>query len=116
MKNENLEGGSLPLAPTADAFSATPSAGSAPQRPLLLFLGIFLIFSLFSCATMQDDVYVDTVSGNAEFSAFEMRFAEIDAAYFASDESLKDKNLEIKAEALLSDMENAPLLYYTNKL
>ena len=105
MKNENLEGGSLPLAPTADAFSATPSAGSAPQRPLLLFLGIFLIFVLFSCATMQDDVYVDTVSGNAEFSVFEMRFAEIDSAYFASDESLKDKNLEIKAEALLSDLE-----------
>ena len=69
---------------------------------LLLFLGMF-----FSCASMQDDVYVDSLSGNSEISSFELRFSEIDAAYFSSDEALKDKDFEKKAEILIVDIEKA---------
>ena len=96
------------------AFSATPSAdggsGTASTEtrsiPRVFFWGLAcLIFSLFSCATMQDDMALDSISGNAEISAFEMRFSEIDSAYFEADEALKDKNLVRKAEVLLSELE-----------
>lgn len=73
------------------------------KKIVLLVLSVLLA----SCATMQDDVYVDNLTGNSELSGFEMRFAEIDSEYFASDENLKDKQLVQKAEVLLSDMEKA---------
>lgn len=87
---------------------ASSSAENVMKSSRLLFCGLIcMIFTLFSCATMQDDVYVDNLTGNTELSAFEMRFSEIDSEYFASDEELKDKTLEQKAESLLSDMEKS---------
>ena len=118
MRNEELEIKNCRGKPSPRcnrfAFSATPSAdggsGTASTEtcsiPRVFFWGLAcLIFSLFSCATMQDDMALDSISGNAEISAFEMRFSEIDSAYFEADEVLKDKNLVRKAEVLLSELE-----------
>ena len=69
------------------------------------FVFLFLAVLLASCATMQEDVYVENLSENSELSVFEMRFIEIDSAYFDSDEKLDDKRLSKNAEILLSDME-----------
>ena len=43
----------------------------------IAFLCVSFIFA--SCASMQEDVYVDAVSSSAEISALEERFAVIDA-------------------------------------
>ena len=75
-----------------------------PQGPFWLLL-CFCFLLLASCASMQDDIALDNIAGNADISAFESRFSEIDSAYFEADESIKDKNLLRKAELLLSDME-----------
>ena len=61
---------------------------------------LFLAVVLASCATMQEDVYVENLSENSELSVFEMRFIEIDSAYFDSDEKLGDKRLSKNAEIL----------------
>lgn len=66
-----------------------------------VFIGLFLL-GLVSCVSMQDDIYLDNISENAEISAFEKRFSEIDAKYF---DSSKDKNFQKNAEHLIADME-----------
>ena len=126
-------GESLPLARTS--LLATPSSGSRfwhglhrdsrecseetfltgfapfggapyPQRPHLFFGGIlFILLTLFSCVSMQDDVYYDSLAGNEQVLAFEKRFAEIDAVFFDSGID-GNKALEKKAEKLISDIDD----------
>lgn len=67
----------------------------------------FCVLFLLSCASMQDDIYIDSVSGSAEVLVYEERFAEIDAFYFSHDEAIKDKSVEQKSEVLLKELELA---------
>ncbi len=106
MKNVKLKGGSLPLASNAGAFYATPSADFPPQRPLKAFFFAGLLLLLFaSCASMQDDVYIDAVSSSAEISAFESRFALFDAQFYEGTESSHAKEWQKSGEKLISDIE-----------
>ena len=98
------EGKVFPCARTS--LRATPSAERSPQRLLLLFLCFFLLL-VTSCVSMQDDVNLDNASLNSEVSAFEKRFSEIDAAFFASDPSVRDKKLVQKTEILIADLEKS---------
>lgn len=73
---------------------------------------IFLLFALLggiftSCVTMQDDVYIDSVSASTEISSFEKRFSQLDAQYYASDDARKDKALQKETERLVSDIEES---------
>ena len=133
MRNEKSKGGSLPLAPTS--LVATPSAmdgsgiafaetrskpasqvlplmgRSLPRNaPFFTSLGISLfLFSLFlfSCVSMQDDVYSDTLAGSAEVSDFERRFSVLDAQFFASGELSADKKFLSDCTVLISDIDSA---------
>ena len=64
MSNEHLavsnsEGGSLPHAPTAYAFSATPSAGSSPQRPhIICVTGQMAAGKNFICSQLEKEGFV----------------------------------------------------------
>ena len=66
-----------------------------------LVLTFFVLLVFFSCASMQDDVYIDNFSVSSEISDFEKRFSEIDAKFI-------EGNLENQAaKILISDIENA---------
>ncbi|MBQ4377946.1 MAG: hypothetical protein II821_01950 [Treponema sp.] len=71
-----------------------------------LFLCVLTCFILFSCASMQDDVYIENFSGSSEISDFEKRFCELDAIYFAGG-STKNEEFVKNAKALISEIELA---------
>ena len=59
MKMENCKGGSLPLAPNACAFSATPSAGSSPQRPQVICVtGQMAAGKNYICSLLEKEGFV----------------------------------------------------------
>ncbi|WP_294431848.1 hypothetical protein [uncultured Treponema sp.] len=67
----------------------------------------FLSLTLFSCVTMQDDVYVDNLSSVAEISDFEKRFSALDARYFALEDVVKEADYQRSCEKLISDINSA---------
>lgn len=72
------------------------------KRLILLCVSALL---LASCVSMQGDVYIDNVADSSEISAFENRFAQLDAKFF--DEGVeKDKAFIKEAESLNADIEN----------
>lgn len=71
-------------------------------KVLILFVGALFFFS---CASMQDDVYIDTVSSSAEASVFEERFAVLDAQFYEGVEPAKAKDWQKSVEKLISDIE-----------
>ena len=69
----------------------------------IAFLCVSFIFA--SCASMQEDVYVDAVSSSAEISALEERFAVIDAQNYEGVEGAGAKEWQKSCEKLISDIE-----------
>lgn len=62
------------------------------------------VFSLFSCVTMQDDVYVDNFSNNSEVADFEKRFSELDAVFY--DTNIEDSSsFQQKLEAFITEID-----------
>lgn len=80
------------------------------SRRLMLtgFMGGFLLaLTLVSCASMQDDIYIDSVSGSSEIYEFERRFSVLDAKAYESPDSVKSKEWRNDYESLISDIEGA---------
>ncbi|MCR4821795.1 MAG: hypothetical protein K5873_02855 [Treponema sp.] len=73
-----------------------------------LFLSLLISFLFASCASMQEDIYVDPLAESSEISSFEERFSKIDGEYFSKSESIKDKNLRKECEQLEKEI-NATL-------
>ncbi|WP_407426317.1 hypothetical protein [Treponema sp.] len=72
-------------------------------------LGILLCVSLIfaSCVSMQDDIYIDSVSNVTEVSSFENRFSSLDAQFIASQDIIKDKTFKQSAQKLIADIQTA---------
>ncbi len=74
------------------------------------FIG-FLIMAVssvfFSCATMQEDVYIDMINNSSEVAEFEKRFSELDARFFDGSDIAGDKELSKKSSDLISDIEKS---------
>ena len=112
MSNKNFTGESLPLAAKSSLrcglvrYPFCGVRGRTPQRPcIFLQCMVFIALIFASCASMQDDVYIDSVSSSAEISAFEARFASLDAQFYEGIDSSKAKEWQKNNEKLISDIE-----------
>lgn len=77
------------------------------KKNLYFGFALPLLFLLFSCVSMQEDTYIETISGNTEISEFEKRFTELDAQFFESEEIQKSKDFKNSCEKLISDIQVA---------
>ena len=77
------------------------------MKKVFLPFGLILMLLLFSCVSMQEDIFIDNVSNVTEISEFEKRFTELDAQFFESEDVLKTKEFKNSCESLISDINRA---------